>query len=151
MAETKKVREQKKEWAKLLYTRENLSQKEIAEKVGVSAVTINKWVKDGSWDRLKQSMLITRDTQLSRLYMQVDELNTAIMNREEGARFPDYKEADIINKLTNAIKAMETDASIADITAVGKRLVTWLRTFDVEKAIEVARIIDDFIKDILKR
>ena len=148
---TKAEKGQKKEWAKLLYVRENLTQKEIAEKVGSSAVTVNKWVKEGGWDKLRQSMLITRETQLNRLYMQLDELNAAIMGREEGKRFPDYKEADAINKLTNAIKAMESDASIADIVEVGKRLLNWLRPISSDKAIDVARIFDDFIKDVLKR
>jgi hypothetical protein len=46
---------------------------------------------------------------------------------------------------------METDASVADIVEVGKRLLNWLRPFDANKAIEVARLLDDFIKDILKR
>jgi len=36
-----KIKE-KEEWAKLLFTLENLSQIEIAEKVGVSKVTVNK-------------------------------------------------------------------------------------------------------------
>ncbi|MDR1454102.1 MAG: DDE transposase family protein [Tannerella sp.] len=151
MAETKRSREQKKEWAKLLYTREHLSQKEIAEKVAVSAVTVNKWVKDGAWDRLKQSMLLTRDTQLARLYMQLDELNTSILSREEGRRFADTKEADTISKLTNSIRTLETDASIADVVEVGKRLLGWLRTVSPEQAAGVARTLDDFIRDLLKR
>ena len=81
MADLKKIREQKKEWAKLLYTRERLTQKEIAERTGISAVTINKWIREYAWNKLKQSMLVTRETQLNRLYMQLDELNTAIMER----------------------------------------------------------------------
>ena len=147
---TKQEKGQKKEWAKLLYIRENLTQKEIAARVGMSALTIGKWIKIESWDRLRQSMLITRETQLSRLYMQLDELNAAIMLREEGKRFPDYKEADTISKLTNAIKAMESDASIADIVEVAKRLLNYLRPVSPDKAIEIARIFDDFIKYVLK-
>ena len=148
---TKAEKGQKKEWAKLLYIRENLTQKEIAQKVGSSHITVGKWVKKEGWDKLRQSMLITRETQLNRLYMQLDELNTAIMGREEGKRFPDYKEADSISKLTNAIKTMESDASIADIVEVAKRLLNWLRPISPDKTVEVARIFDDFIKDILKR
>ena len=146
----KQEKGQKREWAKLLYIRENMTQKEIAEKVGMSALTIGKWIKIEAWDKLRQSMLITRETQLSRLYMQLDELNGAIMSREEGRRFPDYKEADAISKLTNAIKAMETDASIADIVEVAKRLLDYLRPVSHDKAVEVARIFDDFIKHCLK-
>jgi hypothetical protein len=106
-------------------------------------------VKEGNWSKLKQSMLITRETQLSRLYMQLDELNSAIMNREEGKRFANSKEADTINKLTSSIKTMETDASIADIVEVSKRLLDWLRPVKPQSSIEIARIFDDFIKHVL--
>jgi transcriptional regulator with XRE-family HTH domain len=150
-ASKKQEKGQKKEWARLLYTRENLTQKEIAAKTGVSAVTVNKWVKTEEWDKLRQSMLITRETQLSRLYMQLDELNASIMEREPGKRFADYKEADVISKHTKSIKEMETDASIADIVEVGKRLLNWLRPLNPDKALETAHTLDDFIKDILKR
>ena len=148
---TKAEKGQKKEWARLLYTRENLLQKEISEKVGVSPKTICKWAKTEGWDKLRQAMLVTRETQLSRLYMQLDELNTAIMLRDPGTRFANSKEADTISKLANAIRTMETEVGIADIVEVGKRLLNYLRQINPDKAIEIARIIDDFIKEILKK
>ena len=77
----KLTNQQKKEWAQLLCTEHGLSQKDAAMKVGVSVVTMNKWYNEGNWERLKQSMLVTRQEKLSRLYMQLDELNTAIMNQ----------------------------------------------------------------------
>jgi len=142
---------QLREWAQLLFVKEGCTQKEIAERTGKSAVTINRWAREGEWSRLKQSMLVTREAQLSRMYMQLDELNTAIMNREEGQRFPSSKEADTISKLANAIRTMETDASIADVVEVSKRLLDWLRPVNPTLAKEVASIINDFISDILKR
>ena len=142
---------QKKEWAQLLITKEGYAQKDAAAKVGVSAVTINKWYKEGNWERLKQSMLITRQEQLSRLYMQLDELTTAIRNKPAGERFANSKEADTIAKLAGAIKTMESEASIADVVEVSKRFLTWLRPFSPTKAIEVAGLFNEFIKDILKR
>jgi transcriptional regulator with XRE-family HTH domain len=33
--------EQRREWAQLLYTKENLTQKEIAERVGISVQTMS--------------------------------------------------------------------------------------------------------------
>lgn len=143
--------QQKREWAQLLYTRENKLQKEIAEKVGVSAQTINKWVQKYNWDKLKQSMLITREEQLRRLYMQLDELNTFIMGREEGQRFANSKEADAISKLAVAIRTLESEANIADIVEVSKRFLNWLRAISPEKAREIAAISDDFIREMLKR
>ena len=58
---------QKKEWAKLLFTKENLTQGEIAERVGVSRVTINKWANTENWELLKVSITITREEQLKSL------------------------------------------------------------------------------------
>ncbi len=142
---------QKKEWAKVLYVNENLSQVEISEKVGVSKVTINKWVKNENWDTLKKSMLITRESQLNRLYSQLDELNTHILNRPKGERFANSKEADTIGKLTSAIKTLETEASIADIVEVSKRQLSWLRAFNPEKAREFGILMNEFIKDTLAK
>jgi transcriptional regulator with XRE-family HTH domain len=142
---------EKKDWAKLLYTREGLTQKEIASRVGVSAVTVCNWVKKENWDLLKQSLLVTKDQQLRRLYLQLDELNTKIMSRPSGDRFPDSKEADTINKLTGSIRTMETEASIADIVEVSKRLLGWLQPINPAKAMELAGIFDEFIKESLKR
>jgi len=143
--------DQKKEWAKELYLKGSLTQKEIAEKVSCSAVTINKWVEVGKWKTLKQSMLITRESQLNRLYAQLDELTTNIMGREPGSRFANSKEADTIGKLTNAIKSMETEASIADIVEVCKRVLNWLRPINPGNSKIVASVFDDFIKHVLKR
>lgn len=107
--------EQKKAWAKTLYTRETLTQAEIAERVGVSRVTVNNWIGKGNWEQLKASITITREEQLKNLYRQLAELNNAIMGKPEGERFPNAAEADTISKLSNAIKKLETEVGLADI------------------------------------
>jgi len=143
--------DQKKEWAELLCTKEGYSQKDAAAKVGVSTVTMNKWYNEGNWLRVRQSMLITRQEQLSRLYMQLDELTSFIKKKPEGERFANSKEADTISKLAGSIKTMETEASIADVVEVSKRFLSWYRPFNHTKALEIAGLFNDFIKDILKR
>ncbi len=143
--------EQKRDWAKTLISKEGYTQKEAAAKVGVSVVTMNKWYKKYNWVKLKQSLLVTKDAQLSRLYMQMDELTTSIMNREEGKRFADSKEADTLNKIAATIKTLETDASIAEIVEVGKRFLNFLRAYSPDKAIEVAGMFDEFIKEELAK
>ena len=50
---------QKKEWAGMLYLKENLTQQEIADKVGVSRITVNKWVKTEMWEQRKACLLYT--------------------------------------------------------------------------------------------
>ena len=73
--------QQKREWAKTLYLKENLTQQEIAERVGVSRITVNNWIGKNGWEMLKTSITITREEQLKSLYRQLAELNNAIMAR----------------------------------------------------------------------
>ncbi len=137
---------QKKEWAETLICKDGLSQKEAAAKVGVSVVTMNKWFKDGNWEKQKRNLLITREAQLNRFYMQMEELNSAIMSREEGQRFSNSKEADTLVKLSTAIKALETETSIAEIAEVGKRFLNYLRSYNPSQAMQVAELYDEFVK-----
>ena len=44
--------QQKKDWAKTLYLRENLTQQEIADRVGVSRVSVSNWIRTGKWEEL---------------------------------------------------------------------------------------------------
>lgn len=142
---------QKKDWAQTLICKMDYTQKEAAVKIGVSPVTMNKWYKDGNWERLKQSLLVTRENQLSRIYMQMDELTGAIMKRPEGERFANSKEGDTLKKLAATIKDLETEASIADLYEAGKRFLNYVRSYVPQKAIEIAHIYDDFITDSLKQ
>ncbi len=140
---------QKKEWAKLLFLRENLTQKEIAERVGVSAVTINKWVKNERWEDLRVSITITKEEQLKNLYRQLAEINNAIAERERN-KFATSAEADTITKLANAIDKMETDVGLADIQSAFRKFLTWLRAFDLPEAQRLVNLFDDFIKTVIK-
>lgn len=144
---------QKKEHARLLYVRENLSQKEIAERVEVAEKTINRWVNENGeeWKRLRTSIFITKEEQLRRIYQQLDELNQEIAHRKEGSKFAQAKEADVIVKLTAAARALESDASLSEIVEVAKRFLNWLRPLDLEKAREISALFDAFIKDQLRK
>lgn len=140
---------QKKEWAKTLYLKENLTQQEIADRVGVSRITINKWINTEKWEQQKVGITLTREEQISNLYRQVAEINKVIAARPEGERFATTAEADILGKLSSTIKKMETDVGIADIISVLTQFIEWLRPVDLEKAKELTRLADAFIKDKL--
>lgn len=140
---------QKKEWAKTLYLRENLTQQEIADRVGVSRVTVSNWVRSGKWEEQKAGITLTRQEQVGNLYRQVAEINRAIASRDEGERFATSKEADILGKLAAAISKMEQEVGIADMISVLTGFIEWLRALDLEKAKELTRLADAFIKDKL--
>ncbi len=140
---------QKKEWAKTLYLRENLTQQEIADRVGCSRVTVSNWVRAGKWEEQKVGITLTRQEQVGNLYRQVAEINRTIANRPEGERFATSKEADILGKLAAAISKMEQEIGIADTISVLTSFIEWLRPLDLEKAKEITRFADAYIKDKL--
>lgn len=147
MAEELKAN-QRKEWAKLMYLKENITQQEIADRVGVSRVTVNKWVKE--WEGLKLNLLQTREERISSTLTQLDELDRSIASKEEGKRFPSAAEADIRRKLTADLEALEQDASIRDIYNVSRGLLDWLRQQDLERAKELSDYFDAYIKEEMK-
>lgn len=138
------------EYAQLLYTRENLTQKEIAARLGISPQTINKWAREDKWDEFKVSVTITKEEQIKNLYRQLADLNNKISDREPGERHPTSSDADIISKLSNAIEKMESDVGLSDITATFRKFLNWLRPLDLDKAQELAPLFDSFVKAQLK-
>ena len=140
----------KKELARLIYTNNNLTQKEVAKQVGVTEKTVSKWTNDGKWDAIKTALTVTREEQLRRLYNQIAEYNTTIEQREAGKRFATASEADAINKLATAIDKLERETGARDILNVSKAMLNWLRKIDLPKAQEVSALFDAFLKDSIK-
>jgi len=145
------TREQKKDFAKQLYLNDSsITQAEIAERVGVSKVTICKWVKEGKWEDMQVSLLVEKDVQLSRLYRQLKMWNDMVEKRPDGEQFLVSKEADAVVKITASIKNLETETNIAEKMATGKEFLSFVRKtsgFDTSK--EVARLFNAYIKSCL--
>lgn len=141
---------QKKEWAKLLFTKDNLTQAEISERVGVRPATLSKWVNADNWQLLKTSITITREEQLARLYQQLQLLQEKILERPIVERFPTTGEADIITKLASAIEKLEKETGLPEIISVSKQFLDWLRMSDLKKAQEITGYFNAFIKERLR-
>lgn len=133
---------EKKEYAKLLFTRESLTQKEIAQRVGTSENTISNWVNAGKWETLRRSLMVTKDEQLSQLYRQLELLNIDIENAKG---YPDSAQADVISKLTKAISQLETETNIGQIMEVCKELISYIQQDDLELAKELTVACQSFI------
>ncbi|MFD2961357.1 MULTISPECIES: YfeC-like transcriptional regulator [Olivibacter] len=143
--------QQKKEHAYILYTKEGVTeQKTLAERVGVSKQTINKWVNSENWERQRQSLIVTAESELRRFYMQVTELNDFIMKREEGKRFANSKEADTLVKLSGAIKNLEQDVSLGETMQVLKKFIGLVSKENLNEAKLITKWADIFIKTLLK-
>lgn len=140
--------QQKKEWAQLLFTNGDSTQKDIALKVGVSEKTMCKWVKEGNWEDLRKSLLTTKNEILRNLYNLLDKISTKLKEEES---IGNSKIADMYVKYTAAIKNLETETSIAEIVEVARMFVNWLQNVDPQFALLVLNHFDSFIKERLKR
>lgn len=144
------TRGQKQEYAKILFLKESLKQKEIAERVGVTEKTIGNWLKKGDWQRLKTSLVITKEAELRRIYIQINELNTHIEDKEDGNKFANNKEADTLSKLAATAKALETDASLSEVMEVFRGFLNYMRGINLEKTQDIVMLQDAYIKTLLK-
>lgn len=142
--------QQIKEYAKLLFTKERLTQKEIAKRVNVSEVTLSKWAKADKWDELVMSISTTREERMRSTIAQLTELDNAIASRVEGFRYPSSKEADTRRKLVSDLSALEVECNVKDIINVSVKMLDWLRKVDITRAQEISDYFDAFIKDQMK-
>lgn len=140
--------QQKKEWAQLLFTNGESTQKDISVKVGISEKTMSKWVKEGKWEDLRKSLLTTKNEILRNLYSLLDKISNKLKTDDS---IGDSKIADMYVKYTAAIKNLETETSIAECVEVARLFVNWLQNIDPQFALLVLNHFDSFIKERLKR
>lgn len=131
----------------MLFVRGDLTQKDIAEKVGTSANTLGKWASEGKWENMRKSMLNTKTEILRNLYDLLDKISKKL--KEEDS-IGDSKIADMYVKYTAAINNLETETSIGQIFEVARMYVNWLQGLDPKFALEVLNHFDLFIKERLK-
>ena len=146
---TKEELEQLKSWAQTLITKDKVTQKEAAERVGVSAVTMNKWYLDGNWEKLQKNFLLTREEQMGKLLNELSQLNGYIETKPEGFRWADNKEADIRRKLIKDLKELETKAALAEIIHSCHGLLEFVRKIDLDAAQKLSDYVDGYIKSRL--
>jgi hypothetical protein len=149
MAAPKKDMAVVKEYAKLLFTQSNESQKVIAARVGVTEKTIGKWVAEGMWHSYRKSLLTSKKDQLSRLYDILSNVTSSIEETKEGTGSPAM--ADMMIKYTAAIRNLEIETNTAQIMDAMKMFITWLLNNDAEQARKIIELADAFIQERLKQ
>lgn len=135
-----------RELARDLFLKANLTAKEVAERLGIDEKTIGRWRRDENWDQSLVTYTMTKAAQMEMMVQQLVNIQSTIMAREEGERFATSKEADIMIKITTAIKNLETELSASDVIDVCIKVTNWLKEHDAEMAIKVTLVFDKFIK-----
>jgi predicted transcriptional regulator len=152
VAKDKATMQIKKDLAKILFVREKLEQKVIAERIEVSERTVSTWVNenDGQWRKERQRLLISKQDQLNSLYSQFEKLNEKIANSDDGT--PTSAQADIQIKITASIRNLETDLAIDQIVESGMRFIKHIQVIGtIEQVKEFAELWNSFIQNEIKK
>jgi transposase len=104
-------------------------QKEIAEYLGVSEVTISKWRKDFKWDVEKNRSEVSPSRLMANLYSQIQKILDAL-----GENPMDSKTAMQIKIISSTIKELDKKIDPVVVIDVFKGFTNWLKTIDLEKA-----------------
>lgn len=131
---------QEKEYAKILYVNEKLTQKEIAERVGVTEKTVGKWIEAEGWNKLRQSLLATKPYNIDLMYQTLTQLNESFIGK-----VPTPAQLDSVSKITASIKSLETDLGLGEIFTVGMNFIQWVRLNQPDKVKDVYNLFDAFI------
>ena len=131
-----KVSEEKKEFARVLYM-SGEQQNIIAEKVGVSKQTINRWVAEEAWDKRPEIV----NNLLRAISNEVEKLN------EERDAEKVAGACDKLSKLAATIEKLDKKASVVDAIEVFIGFGKWLQhraTNDEELTPELIKAINRF-------
>lgn len=103
--------EKKKSLARALYL-SGMEQKEIADKVGVSAVTVSKWCTEGKWKEARAAKNITRPELVNKLLLTIDKLIEQVNASEDAAMIAGL--GDKLAKLSAVIEKLDKKANVVD-------------------------------------
>jgi hypothetical protein len=151
--------------AKILFINDDVSQKEIAERLNLTEKTVGRWVKEGNWEKEKTSLLVTKESQITSLYAQLQAVNDEIKTRPvvrdipshltkpyklkdadgtERLEYPVYEPKDFPILIGNFPNSKDTDM-ISKLTTAIKRLET---ETNIGETISVAKNLILFVRSI---
>jgi transposase len=143
---SKEELERKKRLAYTLYVDNGFEQKVIADITGISERSISKWKQENDWEGDKQEARMGFEKQRKRIRKQIDTLLTKIEEREEPDNVPTSSEGDVINKLADAAKKLQTELSFAHKAEAGKQFIQYVQeVHGQEKAIDAVTLWHEYM------
>ncbi len=138
--------DRKKRLAYTLYVENGFEQKVIASITGISERSISKWKTEQNWEADKEEARMGFEQQRRRIRKQIDNVLNQIELREAPFNIPDSKEGDIINKLADAAKKLQTELSFAHKAESGKQFIQYIQqAYGQSKAIEVVELWHEYL------
>lgn len=97
---------------------------EIADKVGVSRVTISKWCNADGWKEARAAKNITRSELTNKILLSIDKLLEEANNSDDPALVAGL--ADKLAKFSAVIEKLDKKANVIDAIDVFKAFSGWL-------------------------
>lgn len=120
---TKKELEDKRSLARILYM-SGIPQTEIAERTGVSKVTLSKWVNTLGWDKIRAGQNITRQELINKLLQSINATLDKIIEKGEPEALASV--GDRLSKLAAVVEKLDRKANVVDVIEVFMAFNDWL-------------------------
>lgn len=140
---TKAELEKKKDLARSLFL-SGLEQIDIAEKIGVSRVTISKWCTADGWKEARAAKSITRPQLVNKLLLTIDRLIEQVNESDDAAAAAGL--ADKLSKLSAVIEKLDKKANVVSAIEVFMAFSRWLEY----RAATDPEVTPELIKEINK-
>ena len=141
---TKQEIENKKSLARALYL-SGMEQVEIAEKTGISRVTISKWCTTEGWKETRAARQITRPELVNKLLLTIDQLISSVNDSKDPTLIGSL--ADKLSKLSAVVEKLDKKANVVDAIEVFMAFNRWLQynaEFDPEITPELVKAINKY-------
>ena len=120
---TKAELEKKRSLARTLFIA-GMEQTEIADKVGVSRVTISKWCVADGWKEARAAKNITRPELVNKLLLTIDKLIEQVNSSEDPTMIAGL--GDKLSKLSSVIEKLDKKTNVVDAIEVFMAFSRWL-------------------------
>ena len=146
---TKSELENKKQLGRALYL-SGMDQQEIAERLGVSRVTISNWCTKEGWKEARAAKNITRPELVNKLLLTIDQLITSVNQSNNPDMIAGL--ADKLSKLSAVVEKLDKKANVVDAVELFMAFNKWLQynsEFDPEITPELIKAINKYQNQFL--
>lgn len=132
-----------KSLAQEIYLHSNISQKEVAEKVGVSEQTVSKWVNQGNWRVLRTAKNVSRQSLLQKAYANLEKMNDLI---DEHQGVPPKQLTDAKSVFVREVQALDKQDSLSHAVSIMEGFMAFMFRRDPKLAKEISQYQLEFIE-----
>jgi flagellin-specific chaperone FliS len=138
---------QKKDYAKLLFIKDGLTPKQVAEKAGLPEKMVTAWATKEKWESQRKALTASKAEQLAFLYdilAKLTEHGKAALEDDDPKTNPD---TNAIDKISKSIERLEKDGGIGNMIQTGIELLKYVQAEDIVAAKVINKWFYLFIQD----